>query len=156
MTWSAGRPSTAATSFTMFSTTMMLWGTPKPLKAVLEGRLVLQAAPRPRRLGMLYALSMWSRIFSTTCRERNQWGHFTYLWFENSERHESKNSHQPEQIHPQCSQHWRSTGSLPPWSFHHSWNQPGRSSKQRSGFPPTPPIARATLTSDLPKLIPRV
>lgn len=41
-----------ATSLIMFSTTSRPCGTPKPLKEVLEGRLVLQAAERPRRLGM--------------------------------------------------------------------------------------------------------
>lgn len=66
LTWWAGRARCMATSVIMFSVMATDWGTPKPRNAVLEGMLVRQATPRPFRLGMLYALSMCSSIFSTT------------------------------------------------------------------------------------------
>lgn len=85
-TLSAGHPNTMATSLIMFSTISRPWGTPKPLKAVFDGRLVLHAVPRPRRLGMLYAVSMWRTIFSATCKHHKIHSYvlwrFTYIYLQ--------------------------------------------------------------------------
>lgn len=65
-TSSGGRPHFWARSLIQHSATIIPWGPPKPRKAVLEGKLVLQTMPMLLTLGMLYELSKCNRALSIT------------------------------------------------------------------------------------------
>ncbi len=70
LTASLGMLSTLATWDTTCSIIIIPWGPPKPRNAVLGAMCVRQALATARKLGILYALSQWVRIFSKTCRQR--------------------------------------------------------------------------------------
>lgn len=63
-TSSAEQPRWWATSVIQLSATIMPWGPPKPLKAVLDVRFVRHMNPRPRMFGTLYEFSMWNKARS--------------------------------------------------------------------------------------------
>lgn len=128
-TLSAGHPNTMATSLIMFSTISRPWGTPKPLKAVFDGRLVLHAVLRPRRLGMLYAVSMWRTIFPAICKHHKI--HSYVLWRFTFISSSISFFHLPMETHLQCCHCWQRTGNLQQQSSHHSWNPPETNGSQQ-------------------------
>lgn len=66
LTSSGSRLHLDATVVMYASTTTVAWGKPNPRKAVLDGKLVLQALPRHRKFGIEYAFSDFSTMNSIT------------------------------------------------------------------------------------------